>query len=109
MELSWMLVFKVGMSLAGVLTVIGMFSELPWLVKLKITAVMLVGIILIGFLAWPLVSPVEPLGVISVPAFGGAITLIVLAVLAGFIGYFISWPDGREIGIVAVPTGLAVW
>lgn len=104
-----MLVFKVGMSLAGVLTVIGMFSELPWLVKLKITAVMLVGIILIGFFAWPLVSPVDPLGVVSVPAFGGAIALIVLAVLAGFIGYFISWPDGREIGIVAVPTGLAVW
>jgi hypothetical protein len=109
MELSWMLVFKVGMSLAGVLTIIGMFSELTWPVKLKITAVMLVGIILIGFLAWPLVSPVDPLGVVSVPAFGGAIALIVLAVLAGFIGYFISWPDGRDIGIVAVPTGLAVW
>ncbi|MBN1391941.1 MAG: hypothetical protein JW947_03960 [Sedimentisphaerales bacterium] len=109
MELSWTPVFKIGISLAGVLTVIGMFSELPWSVKLKITAVMLVGIILIGYFAWPLAAPVEPFGVVNVPALGGAIALIVLAVLTGLVGYFVSWPDGREIGVVAVPTGLAVW
>lgn len=109
MELSWLLVFKIGASLAGVLTGIGMFSELPWPVKLKVTATLLLGIILIGLLAWPLAAPVEPFGVISVPAFGGAITLAGLAVLAGFIGYFLSWPDGREIGILAVPSGLAIW
>jgi len=108
-ELSWLLVFKIGASLAGVLTGIGMFSELPWPVKLKVTATLLLGIILIGLLAWPLAAPVEPFGVISVPAFGGAITLAGLAVLAGFIGYFLSWPDGREIGILAVPSGLAIW
>jgi hypothetical protein len=108
MELSWLLVFKIGASLAGVLAGIGMFSELPWPVKLKVTATLLVGIILIGFLA-PLGTPVEPFGVISVPTFGGAITLAGLAVLAGFIGYFLSWPYGREIGILAVPAGLAIW
>lgn len=108
MELSWPLVFKIGASLAGVLAGIGMFSELSWHVKLKVTATLLVGIILIGFLA-PLGTPIEPFGVISVPTFGGAITLAGLAVLAGFIGYFISWPNGREIGIMAVPAGLAVW
>jgi hypothetical protein len=108
MELSWLLVFKIGASLAGVLAGIGMFSELSWPVKLKVTATLLVGIILIGFLA-PLGTPVEPFGVISVPAFGGAVTLAGLAVLAGFIGYFLSWPNGREIGILAVPAGLAIW
>jgi len=108
MELSWLLVFKIGASLAGVLAGIGMFSELLWPVKLKVTATLLVGIILIGFLA-PLGTPVEPFRVISVPAFGGAITLAGLAVLAGFIGYFLSWPYGREIGILAVPAGLAIW
>jgi hypothetical protein len=108
MELSWLLVFKIGASLAGVLAGIGMFSELPWPVKLKVTATLLVGIILIGFLA-PLGTPVEPFVVISVPTFGGAITLAGLAVLAGFIGYFLSWPYGREIGILAVPAGLAIW
>jgi hypothetical protein len=108
MELSWLLVFKIGASLAGVLAGIGMFSELSWPVKLKVTATLLVGIILIGFLA-PLGTPVEPFGVISVPTFGGAVTLAGLAVLAGFIGYFLSWPNGREIGILAVPAGLAIW
>lgn len=108
MEISWLLVFKIGASLAGVLAGIGMFSELPWPVKLKVTATLLVGIILIGFLA-PLGTPVEPFGVISVPTFGGAVTLAGLAVLAGFIGYFLSWPYGREIGILAAPAGLAIW
>ncbi len=108
MELSWLLIFKIGVSLAGVLTGIGMFSELSWAAKLKLTATLLVGIVLIGLLA-PLGTPVEPFGVISVPAFGGAITLVGLAVLAGFIGYFFSWPNGREIGILAVPSGLAIW
>jgi hypothetical protein len=85
-----------------------MFSELSWATKLKVTATLLLGIILIGLLA-PLGTPVEPFGVISAPAFGGAITLAGLAVLAGFIGYFLSWPYGREIGILAVPAGLAIW
>jgi hypothetical protein len=107
-ELSWLLIFKIGASLAGVLIGIGMFSELSWAVKLKVTAALLLGIILIGLLA-PLGTPVEPFEVISAPAFGGAITLAGLAVLAGFIGYFLSWPYGREIGILAVPSGLAIW
>ncbi|MFA5251181.1 MAG: hypothetical protein WC454_01175 [Phycisphaerae bacterium] len=108
MELSWLLVFKIGASLAGVIAGMGMFSEISWPVKLKVTAALLVGIILIGFLA-PLGTPAEPFGVISVPAFGGAVTLAGLAVLAGFIGYFLSWPNGREIGILAAPAGLAIW
>jgi hypothetical protein len=39
----------------------------------------------------------------------GMIVLIILAFVAGFIGYFISWPYGREIGILAAPFGLAIW
>jgi hypothetical protein len=108
MELSWPVVFKIGASLAGVIIGIGMFSEASWSVKLKVAATLLVGIILIGFLS-TLGAPVEPFRVICVPSFGGAITLAGLAVLAGFISYFLSWPYGREIGILAAPAGLAVW
>jgi hypothetical protein len=108
MELSWLFVFKIGASLAGVIAGMDMFSELTWPVKLKVTATLLVGIILIGFLA-PLKTPVEPFGVVSMPAFGGAVALAGLAVLAGLIGCFISQPYGREIGILAVPAGLAIW
>ena len=83
--------------------------ELSWLMKLRIAAAVAVGVVLIGIAAWPLAKPPEPFGAVSVPAFGGAITLVVLAFLAGFIAYFISWPHGREIGILAVPSGLAIW
>ncbi len=100
------------MSLIVTLVVIGFFAELSWLTRAKLTATFLVGIILIGILSWPLVSPAEPFGVVSVVAgsvgYGGAITLAVLAFLAGLIGYFLAWPSGREIGILAAPSGLAI-
>jgi hypothetical protein len=109
MELSWLLVFKIVLSLAGVIACIGMFAEeLSWSVKLKIAVALLLGIILIGFLA-PLGTPAEPHRVISIPTLGKAIILLCLAVLTGFIGYFLSRPYGREIGILAVPSGLALW
>ena len=85
--------------------------ELSWPTKLKITATAVVGIVLIGILAWPLAEPADPLGAVLAGSISlvGVITLAVLALLAGFVGYFISWPYGRQIGILAVPAGLAVW
>ena len=87
--------------------------ELSWLMRLRIAASVATGAILIGILAWPLAAPPEPFGAVSLTAgtisFGGTITLAALAVLAGFIGYFLSWPYGREIGILAAPAGLAIW
>jgi len=79
--------------------------------RLRIVAAVATGVILIGILAWPLATPYGPLGagVHSAISLGGAITLVVLALLTGFIAYFLSWPYGREIGILAVPSGLAVW
>lgn len=87
--------------------------ELSWPMKLRIAAAVGCGIILIGILAWPLAAPPEPFG--PVLLFTGAIgltdvvILAVLALVAGFVAYFLSWPYGREIGILAVPSGLAVW
>ena len=87
--------------------------ELSWLMRLRIAAAVATGAILIGILAWPLAAPPEPFGAVSLTAgtisFGGTITLAALAVLAGFIAYFLSWPYGREIGILAAPSGLAIW
>ncbi len=42
-------------------------------------------------------------------SFGDVIILAGLAILVGFVAYFLSWPYGREIGILAVPFGLAIW
>lgn len=80
--------------------------ELSWFMKFRIAAVAAVGVVLVGILAeWMAVSP-GPNGDIS---FRGAAILVVLAFLAGIIGYFISWPYGRHIGILAAPFGLTVW
>ena len=80
--------------------------ELSWPLKLRIGAVAAVGTALIYGIAWPLAGASGRLGAIG---YGHAVLLVVLAFIAGFIGYFVSWPYGREIGILAAPAGLAVW
>jgi len=85
--------------------------ELSWINKLRIGAVTALGVVVIGILAWPLAVPADPL--LPVRAwnigFPGTMTLLVLAFGVGFAGYFIAWPHGREIAILGVPFGLAVW
>ena len=80
--------------------------ELSWTMKLRIAAAATVGVILIGILAWPLAAPSETTGAVSP---GGGAAIVLLALLTGLIAYFVSWPHGREIGILAVPFGLTVW
>jgi len=79
--------------------------------KVRIAFAAAAGVVLIGVLAWPLVAPVEALGAVLAGNmnFGDKITLAGLAILTGFAAYFLSWPYGREIGILAVPAGLTVW
>jgi len=85
--------------------------ELTWINKLRIAAVAALGMVVIGILAWPLAAPADPL--LPVRAWNtsssGTIILLSLAFGVGFVGYFIAWPHGREIGILGVPFGLAVW
>lgn len=80
--------------------------ELSWVMKLRIAAVATVGVVLIGILGWRLAEPTATTGSVTS---GGIVILVILALLAGLIGYFVSWPHGREIGILAAPFGLAVW
>ena len=85
--------------------------ELSWVNKLRIGSVAGLGMIVIGILAWPLAVPEDPMMPVraSDVGFSGTLVLILLAFAVGFAGYFIAWPHGREIGILAVPFGLAVW
>ncbi|MHC4457056.1 MAG: hypothetical protein ACYS0I_08180 [Planctomycetota bacterium] len=87
--------------------------ELSWPMRLRIVAVAAVGVILIGFFAWPIVKPPEILTPVSLLSanmhFASAASLIALAFLAGFITYFLSWPYGRQIAILAAPAGLATF
>jgi hypothetical protein len=85
--------------------------ELSWTMKLRIAAVAAVGVVFVGILAWPWDTPPDPFGALLVKTIGtsGAVTLLIMAFLAGLIAYFVAWPYGRQIGILAVPFGLAVW
>ena len=85
--------------------------ELTWANKGRIAAVAALGVTVIGFLAWPLAAPEDPLAPVRSASlsFLGTLTLLTLAFAVGFAGYFASWPHGREIGILAVPFGLTAW
>ena len=79
--------------------------ELTWPLKLRIGAAGAVGIVLLYVVAWPLIGNSLQTGTVS---YGRAVLLIGLAFVSGLIGYFVSWPYGREIGIMAAPAGVAV-
>jgi len=85
--------------------------ELTLPLKLRIAAAVAAGVFLIGIFAWPLVDSAGSFDVVLTGSLGlGAkAALLLLAVFAGFIACLICWPYGREIGILAVPSGLAVW
>ena len=79
--------------------------ELSWSMKLRIAAVAAVGIVLVGYIGRPSDMSSEQVGI----AIGDVKVLIVLAFLSGAIGYFVSWPYGRHVGILAAPFGLSIW
>jgi len=85
--------------------------ELSWVNKVRIGAVAALGMIVIGWLAWPLAAPEDPMGAVRAGqvGFGGTLVLLGLAAGVGFAGFYIAWPHGQEIGILGVPFGLTVW
>jgi hypothetical protein len=85
--------------------------ELSWLMRLRIAAAMCAGALLIGLLGWPSAAPAEPFGAVAAGNLdgGGIVRLLALSFLSGFFAYFLSWPFGKQIAVLAAPTGLAVW
>ena len=85
--------------------------ELSWINKLRIGLVAALGIIVIGIICWPMAAPHDPMAPVRSNGVSllSTLALMLVAFAVGLVGYFISWPHGREIGILAVPFGLAVW
>ncbi len=85
--------------------------ELTWLMKLRVAASAVIGVLLIGIVSWPSQSAPDPFGSLLLRDIGanGAVTLLIMAFLSGLISYFAAWPYGREIGILSVPFGLCIW
>ncbi len=79
--------------------------------RLRIAAAAVAGVVLIGVWGWPLAAPTEPNGAVLAAAMttSARIYLVAMSFLAGLIAYFLSWPYGRQIGVLAVPSGLAIW
>jgi len=85
--------------------------ELSLANKFRIAAVMALGVLVIGVLARPLANHSDPLAAVQVTnlTLAGIAALLLMAFCVGAAGYVISWPHGREIGILAAPTGIATW
>lgn len=113
MELTFLSVFKLYLGIvAGTLGILS-FVTMKWLLRLRIVAVMGIGVFLLAFVAGPIVTPKIPLGTVTLYqndiSFLQVITCLVLAFLTGLVSFFVAGNDGRAIGPLAVPAGLAVW
>ena len=86
--------------------------ELSFIMKLRIATAITIGAVVIGILGWPLAN-CPPLGVVSLAtgqiSLVSAIILLIVAFLTGLAAYFACLPFGSEMGVIAVPAGLAVW
>jgi hypothetical protein len=98
---------------AGFLYLLLSLFNVHWLMRIRILASMAVGAFLIGFLLWPKIAPADPLGAVTLYEGAFSASDIVLCLLAAFLagagGYFVAYPYGKSVGLLAVPTGLAVW
>ena len=85
--------------------------ELSWISKTRILLVMALGAIVIGVLNWHAAKPDDPSGLVNLHNLSviQGLFLFVIATMLGFVGYFIAWPYGCEIGFLAAPSGLAIW
>jgi len=83
--------------------------ELTWPMKIRLAAVIAVGILGIGALGFNLVSPDQPMGMVVCPGPVNIILLTIMSFAAGLVCYFISQPWGFHIGMIATPIGMSVW
>lgn len=112
MGLNYDILLHVVGGLAGVYLLLSLFN-VHWQTRLRTLGAILAGLVLVGWLGWPLVRPEDPIGAIClvdgiVPPFNG-LWLCVLGFAAGFAAYWIGYPKGLTTAPLAVPAGLAAW
>jgi hypothetical protein len=87
------------------------YMELTWPIRLRIIAVMSIGVVLLGIVVGSLISPADPQGAITLyeasvkPSAVAA--CFAMAFLSGLLAFFVAWPLGRELAPLAAPAGLA--
>lgn len=84
--------------------------ELTWAIRLRIAVAAAAGVGVIGIYGWPLVAPSDSFGVVSIVsghiATSNFFIIGLMAFFSGFVSYFLTWPYGTRIGILAAPAGL---
>jgi hypothetical protein len=112
MALSYDILIRVGGGLAAVYLLLSLFN-VHWLTRVRAIAALLVGVILVGWIGWPLVRPEDPLGAIclvdNMVNPGELLILCGLAFASGLAAYLVSWPKGSMTAPLAAPAGLAAW
>lgn len=112
MGLSYDILLKVVGGLVGVYLLLSLFN-VSGLTRIRTIAALIIGVVMVGWLGWPMVRPADPLGAISLV--DGQITAITilsicgLAFAAGFFSYLASWPKGYLTAPLAAPAGMSVW
>jgi hypothetical protein len=112
MALSYDILVRVGGGLAAVYLLLSLFN-VHWLTRVRTLAALLIGVVLVGWVGWPLVRPEDPLGAIclvdNMVNPGELLILCGLAFASGLAAYLASWPKGSTTAPLAAPAGLAVW
>lgn len=94
---------------AAMLFVLSFFSGITWPVRIRILVSALLGIIIIGVLAWPLVKPVDQVDVINIKSVPKIIITLAITFVTTLLSYLLTFPQGSRIAIITVPFGLSVW
>lgn len=113
LDLNWQVTLNILIGLIIVVMSLGMFSNLSWTSKTRLTIIFAAGFLLIGILCWPLVRPDDPFQPVSLVTGNisvfSLIIILAMAFITGVVGFFVSWPLGKEMALLAVPAGLCVW
>ena len=85
--------------------------ELTVVMRLRIAIAMAVGIVIMAFIAFPLIAPTTPMDAITfydgniTPV--SAILYVIIAFVTGIIAHLVSYPHGIHLAPLAVPAALA--
>lgn len=87
--------------------------ELSWISRLRLALAVAIGIVVFTVVAHPLTAAYDSYSPITLFQqrinVQSILILTGLAFAAGFLAYFLAWPYGREMGMAAVPAGLAAF
>ncbi|AQT68116.1 hypothetical protein STSP2_01271 [Anaerohalosphaera lusitana] len=87
------------------------FVGVPVMIRIRAALAAIVGVVVLGFFAWPMLKPSFPQGAVTLyhgdVSIVSIIACIILAALAGLLAYFAAWPNGRQLAPLAAPAGLA--